>query len=257
MPSCNKARNPHGIEIKFEEESHRYSSIIDGKEITYVSGTSFVSKFFPQFDPTGVITRKCAQKRGLTVEALKQQWREKANRSCAYGTKIHECCEDTLLGRTLRNRAENPKEEFAIRNAVMTAEKVRGRSEILGVEKIIFDEDLRIAGTIDLLIRAKKNNQVWICDWKTNEKLSKNNTYNDFGLPPIEHIPNTSFGHYTCQLNLYEYLLKKVGYIDENEKVGKVLFHITENGTKSFVLDDIQKEIGDMIDVFNKKGGVL
>jgi len=257
MPSCSKAKNPRGIEIKFEEETHRYSSMIDGKEVTYISGTSFVSKFFEPFDPTGIITKKCAKKRGLTVEALKQHWKDKADRSCAYGTKIHECCEDTLLERPLRNSAENEKERDAIKNAIATARRVKDRAEILGIEKIIFDENLKIAGTIDLLIRAKKDNRIWICDWKTNERLSRENTYNKFGLPPIENIPDTNIGHYLCQLNLYEYLLKKAGYVDQNEKIGKVLFHITEGGAKSFVLDDAQREIEAMVDVFQKNGGVL
>ena len=257
MPSCSRAKNPHGIEIRFEEDTHGYSSIIDGKEITYISGTTFVSRFFEPFDPTGIITRKCAQKRGLTVEALKQQWRDKASRSCAYGTKIHECCEDTLLERPLRNTAADRREELAIRNAVATSNRVRDRAEILGIEKIIFDENLRIAGTIDLLIRSRKDGRIWICDWKTNEKLSRENPYNKFGLPPIENVPDTSIGHYSLQLNLYEHILKKAGYVDGDEKIGKVLFHITESGTKSFVLDDAQNEIEAMIGAFKRKGGVL
>jgi hypothetical protein len=252
MPSCSTAKNPRGVTITFTEEDHKYSSVIDGKDVTYISGTTFISRFFPPFDPTGCITRACARKRGLTVESLRQQWREKADNSCRYGTKIHECCEDTLLERPLRNSPSNSKEEYAIKNAVQIARKVHERSEIVGVEKIIFDERLKIAGTIDLLIRAKKDNRLWICDWKTNEKIETENKYNKFGFDPISHVPAINFHEYGMQLNLYEYLLKCAGYCDLDESVGKVLFHITEKGVKSYPLPDYQKEIKDMISVYEK-----
>lgn len=43
MPGTSKAKNPKGIEIVFEEESHSYTSVVCGKELSYVSGTTFLS----------------------------------------------------------------------------------------------------------------------------------------------------------------------------------------------------------------------
>ena len=60
MPSCSKAINPKGVQIVFTESNHKYESIVDNKRIDYVSGTGFVSMFFPEFDPTGKITERCA-----------------------------------------------------------------------------------------------------------------------------------------------------------------------------------------------------
>jgi ATP-dependent exoDNAse (exonuclease V) beta subunit len=252
MPSCSKAKNPHGIEISFEEESHKYTSVINGKEIQYISGTTFIGKFFPEFDPTGIITKKCAAKRGLTVEALKAEWKEKADNSCKFGTKIHETCEDILLEQDFRNTAQNEREKFSMEVAKQVALKVKKRADVIGIEKIIFDEDLKIAGTMDLFIKSKKDGKFWIIDWKTNEKIEIENKYRNFGLKPIEHIPGTNYGHYSMQLNLYEYILKKVGYVDKNEKIGKCLIHITDKGSKTYVLNDYQKEIQDMIDIYQK-----
>lgn len=253
MPRCSKATNPRGIEIIFEEESHKYSSIINDKEIIYTSGTTFVGKFFPKFDPTGQITIKCAQKRGLTVEALKAQWKEKSINSCIFGTKIHETCEDTLLNNTLRNKPNNNRERFSMIVAQKAAKKIMEKCEILGIEKIIFDEQLKIAGTMDLFAKSKKDGKLWIIDWKTNEKIETENTYKNFGFKPIEHIPSTNYGHYDMQLNLYEYILKEVGYINKNEEVGKCLIHITEKGSKTYLIDTHQKEISDMIEIFKKE----
>lgn len=255
MPSCSTAKNPRDITITFTEEDHKYSSIINDEEITYISGTTFISKFFSPFDPTGIITKKCAQKRGLTVEALKQEWKEKADKSCVYGTKIHETMEDCLLGRTKRNKPIDLKEKLAMKNAERLSAKLLTKLEILGIEKIIFDERLKLAGTIDLLARAKKDGKIYILDHKTNGYIDVENKYNKFGLPPIKHIPDTNFWHYTIQLNLYQYILKESGYIDKNEKIGMCLFHITENGVKTYTCDDRQKEISDMIELY-KEGKV-
>lgn len=43
MPGTSRARNPRGVEIEFEEETHCYSSAVAGREIEYVSGTTFLA----------------------------------------------------------------------------------------------------------------------------------------------------------------------------------------------------------------------
>jgi len=254
MPGCSTAKNPRGVKITFEEDSHKYSSIIDGKEITYVSGTTFVDNFFPEFDPTGEITKKCAQREGITESQMRQRWRDKANKSCVYGTKIHECMEDHLNRRPLRNNPSDDREKIVFEVASRLSSKLLERGDIIGIEKIIFDEKLKIAGTIDLLLRSKKDGKVWILDHKTNEKIVMENTYNNFALEPISDVPDTNFFHYTEQLNLYQYILKESGYIDKDEKVGMALFHITERGFKTYPIDDHQSDIVKMIDFYKTNG---
>lgn len=254
MPSCSKSKNPHGVEITFTESDHKYTSVINGETIEYISGTKFVEQFFPKFDPTGEITRSCARKRGLTVEALKEEWRRNGAESCIYGTRTHEVCEDVLLGRKLRNTPRNLKEQLVFPVAKKVAEKLKEKCDILDVEKIVFDEDLRLAGTIDVLLRSKKNGNIIIGDWKTNKDLNKENRYNSFALDPISHVPNTNYAHYNAQLRLYEYILKRAGYIKEDEKVLRCVFHLTEKGSKTMVFPDFTKEINLMMDKFENGG---
>ena len=102
MPACSKAVHPSGVEIVFTENDHRYSSVINGKELEYTSGTTFVHKFFPEFDPTGEILRRKAAKLGKTPEALKAEWDANRDASCVFGTRVHSVCEDVLLSRTCR-----------------------------------------------------------------------------------------------------------------------------------------------------------
>lgn len=102
MPACSKATHPSGVEIVFTEDDHRYSSVLNGREIEYTSGTTFVHKFFPEFDSTGEILRRKAAKLGKTPAALKAEWDANRDASCIFGTRVHSVCEDVLLGRACR-----------------------------------------------------------------------------------------------------------------------------------------------------------
>lgn len=250
MPGCSKQKNPKGIEIVFEENTHKYSSLINGHEIVYTSGTTFVNKFFPQFDPTGEITKRCAAREGISEDELRARWRAKGDASTKFGTKIHETVEDVLKGDMLRNKPLNDKEKNTMDSAVKLAKIILENMDIIGIEMIVFDSDIRIAGTMDLFARSKKNGKLWILDHKTNERIDTFNKYNKFALEPISNIADTNYFHYTLQLNLYENILKRAGYVEENENIDKALFHITESGNKTYPLSNTQKEIGLMIDYF-------
>lgn len=247
MPSCSKAKNPKGYEIVFTEDDHKYVSIIDGKEINYISGTGFCSKFFPEFDPTGKITARCAEKEGLTVEAMKAKWAAKGKESCRLGTRMHERLEDLFLGQTVRNIPENQEEECRFRNAINIGNKIKERLDILGVEKIVFSPKLKLSGTIDFLGRSKKNGNYVIVDHKSNKEIEKENKYNKFCLDPISHLPDLSFWHYGLQLGLYEYLLKYEEYVPKDAKFQLFLNHVTPEKAELIELPNLQSEIKDMI----------
>lgn len=247
MPSCSLSKNPKGQEIKFEEATHRYTSFINDCLIEYTSGTGFVAKYFPPFDPTGSITAKSAAKAGVSVEALKASWAAKAKESADFGTKVHECCEDIFLSHPLRNTPYDEKSEKTFSAAVTQAKKIKNTLNILGVEQIVFDPALRLAGTIDFLGKTKTSETYVIIDHKTNKDLGLENTYNSYANPPIQHIPGTSFGHYTIQLNLYEYLLRFGGYVPKNATFKLYLNHITEAGACLIPVPDAQAEIKDLI----------
>lgn len=247
MPSCSKAKNPKGYSITFTEDDHKYISIIDGKEINYISGTGFCSKFFPEFDPTGKITERCAAKEGLTVESLKAKWAAKGKESCYRGTRMHECCEDIFLNRPLRNTPDFDEERRRFDNAVNMSKKIKDRLDIIGVEKIVFSPELQIAGTIDFIGRSRKNGNYVIIDHKSNQEIERVNKYNKFCLEPVSHLPDLSFDHYSLQLNLYQYLLKYEQYVPKDAKFQLFLNHVTPEKAELIELPDRQSEIKDMM----------
>ena len=249
MPSCSKATHPSGVEILFEEDTHRYSSTVGGRELTYTSGTTFVHKFFPPFDPTGEILRRKAAKEGKEPEALKAEWDANRDASCLFGTRTHAICEDVLLGRDKRYKPLNEKEERTFAQGADMAAKFRKGLDILGVEKIVFSPFLPnpIAGTIDLLARSRKDGSVLILDWKTNKSIDRYNRYNKFGLDPIGHVPDLNFYHYSLQLSLYQYLLTLGKYVPEGSKFKRAIIHLTETGHEIIMLPDMTSEVKDMI----------
>lgn len=253
MPGSCIAKNPRGIEVEFEEASHIYRTIKNDKEIRYISGTSFLGNFFPQFDPTGEITKRCAIKAGISVDELKKRWSDKGKESCRLGTRTHELCEDIILGNNIRNVAESESENARFKNASLLAHKLKKSIDILGVEKIVFSDQLnpKIAGTIDLFGRSRKTGEYLILDWKTNNEITQDNIYKKFCLDPISHIPDTNFHHYALQLSLYQFLLKFEGYVPKNAKFKMALLHITENHAKIIHCPDYTNEIKDMIISYN------
>lgn len=250
MPGTSKAKHPRGYEIEFFEDSHIYRSIINGKEIKYTSGTGLIHACFPPFDPSGEITKRCALKEGITIEELKARWKAKGDASCKFGTRVHECCEDIELGKSeheLRNKPQDAREEIVFKHAVNMARKFRQQLDILGVEKIVFSPELEIAGTIDLFARSKKTGDWIIIDHKTNQTIDTENKWNSFALEPIEYVPNINFYTYSLQLNLYQYLSQREGYVPKHSKFRLFLNHLTESGAKLIELPDMQLEIRDII----------
>lgn len=249
MPQCSKAKHPSGTEIEFFEDTHKYVSTIKGRELVYVSGTQFLGRYYPPFDPTGKITECCARREGLTVEEIKRKWADKSARSCRLGTRTHERIEDCLLSNEPRNVPEDPEEEMRFRNGVEMASKLKQRVDVIGVEKIVFSPELGIAGTVDALLKSRKDGTYIILDHKTNQSICgpADNKYGEFCLGPISHLPNTEFWHYAAQLSLYEYLLKREKYVPKDAKFKRMLNHVTAESAKLIDLPDLQLEIRDLV----------
>jgi ATP-dependent exoDNAse (exonuclease V) beta subunit len=75
-------------------------------------------------------------------------------------------------------------------------------------EWLIYDEDLKIAGSIDM-VYTNEDGTLSIYDWKRCKSINKINLYNKFALTPcISDMHDTNYWHYTLQLNIYKYILE-------------------------------------------------
>lgn len=245
MPGTSTSTNPRGVQITFTERTHKYESIVNNKKLVYVSGTGFVHSFVPEFDEDG-ISKRVAEKQGKTQKEILDEWHKKRDESCYFGTKVHEIAEDTLKGMPYRNSPQDLREEIVFNKAKAYAQKFKDSMDILGIEQIVFDERLRLAGTIDLLMRSKKDGSIVIADWKTNSEIKTENKFENC-LDPIAHLPNANYYHYCLQLNLYQFLLTYSGYYSKNTQFKRILIHLNEETTKVYQLPDMQTEIRDML----------
>lgn len=82
-------------------------------------------------------------------------------------------------------------------------------------EWAIYDEELRIAGTIDMI--QKCGDVFDIYDWKRSHRIVDfwgtpitTNDYGDKGLGELDQIEDTPYWHYCIQQNLYRYILEKI-----------------------------------------------
>ena len=80
----------------------------------------------------------------------------------------------------------------------------------LHVEIIIYSEELKLAGTLDILIRLKDSDEYIIIDWKTNKKIDTRSFNGKTGTHPItSNIEDCKYNVYGFQLSLYRYILEK------------------------------------------------
>ena len=76
-------------------------------------------------------------------------------------------------------------------------------------EWMIYDEDLKLAGSIDM-VYENSDGSLSIYDWKRAKEITKDNGFGETALTEcIQHLPNSNFWHYSLQLNTYKAILER------------------------------------------------
>ena len=193
-------KNSHyrDAQLNFDEASHTYT--VNGEE--YISVTILVDKCFEQFD-ADYWAKKKAPSLGMTPQAVKDMWQRKGDEAAALGSKLHNMIERYYLG--LPNESDPAYSLFTqfAGHHVLTPYRT---------EWAIFDEDHKVAGTLDFL--NYENGVFTIYDWKRSNKViasgrpEKISRYGKRALRPISHIPDTTYWHYALQVSIYRYILE-------------------------------------------------
>ena len=188
--------------ITLERESHKYI-LSTNPDLEFISVTTFIGQFFEKFEAEKIAKKLVAvspKYMAMSVEDVLEMWKESAN----HGTIVHEELEEHILN-------ESPLKEPKAIQGMNWLNKYKMNSDFdVYPEVIIYSEELKISGTIDLLLFDKKNNQYIIMDWKTSKKIDTKSYKNKRGiLPASSNIADTKFNHYALQLSLYRYLLEE------------------------------------------------
>jgi len=210
--------------ISLNEEEHIYS--LDNSNIQFTSVTTYISDFFEKFDQLKIANKliKTSMKYAhRTLEDIIADW----DKSRDYGTLVHKQIEDHFNGVA---EASDVKAKHGVR---WLNEFIQGRECDVHVEKIIFSEDLKLAGTMDVLIRLKDTDEYIIIDWKTNKKIDKRSFRNKMGTHPItSNIEDCKYNVYAFQLSLYRYILETYYNLKIKQQI---IAHIDDSSVKAYL----------------------
>lgn len=230
------AKNAHIRDeyIRFFEIGHRYQITFpdDKKTGKYTSVTTWNHSHFPKFDSDAIIAGMMRGKKwnsdnkywGMNAEQIKESWNKNGQNVAAAGTEMHfqiECFMNLQM-----DTNENPThlDLFEYYSTLKDGPNPSAKSDEWGffiqfikdhpkmrpyrTEWTVFDETVRIAGSIDM-VYENPDGTLSIYDWKRCKDITPENNWNKFALHPVlEHIPDTNFWHYTLQLNTYKKILE-------------------------------------------------
>ncbi len=199
-----------GVEpIIFKEKEHQYFTP-QGQEL--ISASTLVHEYSPPFDPTGSILINKAEKLGISPEELRKQWDYERDSACERGTQFHKEAEYWVENRKV---APANKYKGQYRDVIKQLKQITFKGTPI-TETVVYSVRLGLAGTIDLL-DMYDTNKADIKDWKTNKALKFKSFFKrGLGyqkmLPPVGHLLDCNFVHYSLQLAIYEILMEENGY---------------------------------------------
>ncbi len=200
-----KAKHPHerDAHLRFDEGPHVY--YIDGDRDN-VSVTTLVHRYFKKFDSDAIIQKMMASPNwpnskyfGMSVPEIKRVWSEAGRDASTRGTRMHKSIECFYNQEPVSACEDVEFKMFTEFDSEWNLEPYRTEWEI-------FDKDLRIAGSVDMVF--VKDGEYMIYDWKRSKEIKFDNRWSR-GLGVMEGHDDCNHVTYSLQLNIYRYILEK------------------------------------------------
>jgi len=255
MYASNVNNNPHLRDalIQFEAGPHKYTC---AGEANYTSVTKWNHSHFKQFDADAIITKMMANKTtwiksryyGKTCDEIKKEWDDNRDEAARLGTEMHNNIESYYKDGASSVLELSPYFlAFIADNPLLKPYRT---------EWMIFDEDIRLAGSIDIVYQGETENELMIYDWKRCKDIKKTNVFGDFALTDcIEHLPDTNFWHYALQLNTYKAILE-AKYNKKVIRMCLVCLHPNLPSYQVYKVPDLSKEIAVLFNLRKVQIGV-
>jgi len=214
--------------IQFEEEGHKYT-IRNDPNVKYTSVTTWNHSHFPKFDSDKVIQNMMKGRNwnpknkywGMTPDEIKEQWSNNGAAVSGAGTDMHfeiECfmnnptisppyTHNDLYQDYLKTRTNHNDKTLEWKYFI---DYIRDHPDLTPyrTEWTIYDEDLKLAGSIDMVYQ-KPDGTIAIYDWKRSKEITAVNKYNQYAdTECISQYPDSNFWHYSLQLNTYKAILE-------------------------------------------------
>jgi hypothetical protein len=119
---------------------------------------------------------------------------------------------------------------------------------------MIYDEELKLAGSIDM-VYENPDGTLSIYDWKRAKEIIQTNNFGKTATTKcVKHLPDTNYWHYSLQLNTYKAILEK----QYGKKVTDLyLVRLHPNNTQQtyelIKCADLSKEISELFDLKRKQ----
>jgi hypothetical protein len=252
-------RHPRDVHIAFYEPTHKY--YVNGSCQGNISCTGFIHEFFGHFDAKAIITKmkkgpKWATSKyyGKTDEEIMKEWSDNGNEASAAGTAMHFAIEQFMHGAMdeIKPEVKNTLEWKYFTKFWAECgddlEPYRSEWEVFtdSIEPVASERKIKLCGSIDMVYRRKSDGKFVIYDWKRSKDIKSDNPFGS-GLPPLEHLPDTNYWHYTMQLNVYKWMLEKY-YGLEVADLYLVILHPDQPSYRRMRLNIMTDEVEDMIE---------
>ena len=225
--------------IYLNKKDHIYT-LKSNPSIQFTSVTTFVDKFFEKFDSKKIaknLVETHPKYSNSTIEELIKEWKDAAD----HGTYVHEEIENWINDEKIPS--EN-KSKYGIR--WLHQYKKKSNLEIYS-EIILYSEELKISGTVDILALNKYTGKYDIIDWKTSKRINKKSFNHKMGIKASTHnIMDCNYNHYSLQLSLYRYLLERYyGLEVENQYIVQLKEDSAIPFPTPYMKEDIIRMLGD------------
>lgn len=211
-----KNTNPHSrdAQIVFDEEPHIYY-ICGNKD--NISVTTLVHKYFPKFEADPIIDRMMKSKNwgkskyyGMTQTEIKDLWSSLGTDATSKGTALHKSIEMFY-----NDMDTSGNESVEYKMFLNFYEDHKTKLKPYRTEWEVFNEDFKIAGSIDMIFENIDDGTLSIYDWKRTKEIKMKNGFGSKGYGPLKCFHDCNYVHYSLQLNIYKSILEK--------KYGKVI----------------------------------
>ena len=218
--------------------------------VSHISVSKFIKTLFEEFDEEKIISYILKSKNmsdinykyyNMNKQDIKNAWKQ----SMLLGTELHSYIE--YYYNKILNIDHTIAEPIISDNLQIEYSYflnfVKDYSHLTPVrsEWIIYNEDLKIAGCIDMLFES--DGKYYIYDWKRCNMLTyESNNYAN--RPCIRDIPNSNYNHYILQLNIYKYILESK-YDIIIESLHLVVFYFGNSNYQHLDLKILSKDVMD------------
>jgi len=127
-----------------------------------------------------------------------QEWKDKAD----FGTLVHGEIDAYL-------RHQTPATEASSKVAIDWLKEQPWQPEHIASEVILCSLQLKLAGTIDLIVKNPQTGVFTLYDWKTSKRIDLEAYQDKRGIRGIAtDLPHCNYVTYSLQLSLYAHLLE-------------------------------------------------